>query len=116
MRIAIAATTFDLSGRVLIKVLANSTDGITRRRINRVPTLDGRVAVNDRGYAEGDRDLVYSWRTASKAHSDLVDRMVRLYAQVRVCTPDGVYLAAMESFEPGHDESTLTMRVVDKLA
>ena len=115
MKIAISAIAFDLSGHIEIDTLPANNNGETTRRVSRVATLDGDVAVNDRGYAEGDRTLVYSWQTVSKAHNASVDRMVRLYSQVNVATPDGVYLAAPESYFDDPTEPSITLLVIEKL-
>ena len=114
--ITISSTTFDLDGSVEIEVLPDSFDGETRRRVTRVATLDGGVAMNDRGYAEGDRDLSYTWKTVSKAHNDAIARIVRLYPRVHVSTPSGCYLAAPQVFTPGVEESTISLLVIDKVS
>lgn len=114
--ITIHSTTFDLDGTVELDVLPDSPDGETRRRVTRVATLDGGVAMNDRGYAEGDRDLSYTWKTVSKAHNDAVARIVRLYPRVTVSTPSGCFLAAPQRFSPGVGESSITLLVIDKVS
>ena len=114
--ITIHSTTFDLDGTVELPVLPDSLDGETRRRVTRVATLDGGVAVNDRGFSEGDRDLLYTWKTVSKAHNDAIDRIVRLYPRVTVSNRQGCYLAAPQTFSPGAEESSLTLLVIEKLS
>lgn len=114
--ITIHSTTFDLDGTVELDVLPDSPDGETRRRVTRVATLDGGVAMNDRGYAEGDRDLSYTWKTVSKDHNEALARIVRLYPRVHVSTPSGCYLAAPQVFTPGAEESTISLLVIDKVS
>ena len=114
--ITISSTTFDLNGSIQINPLPSATDGETTRRVSRVATLDGGVAVNDRGHSEGDRDLSYTWKTISKAHNDAVARIVRLYPRVTVSTPSGCFLAAPQRFSPGVGESTITLLVIDKVS
>lgn len=114
--ITISTPTFDLNGSVVIHPLPGATDGETRRRVNRVATLDGGVAVNDRGYAEGDRTLEYEWRPVSKEHNDSVDRLVRLYPRVTVSTPSGVYTAVPQVFTPEADRCFITLLVLDKVS
>jgi len=115
MIISISTPTFDLSGHVIIQAKPDSTTGELRRRVSRVATLDGGVAVNDRGFSDGDRDLPITWYTVSQEHSDLVARLIRLYPLLTVAMRDGVYLAAPESFTPGVKESTLNMLITRKL-
>lgn len=114
--ITISSTTFDLNGSVQINPLPDATDGDIRRRVSRVATLDGGVATTDRGYSDGDRTLVYSWRVISRAHNDSVARLLRLYPRLHVSTPSGVFLAAPETFSPGQDQSTITLLVIEKVS
>lgn len=114
--IAISSPTFDIDGHVVIHPLPGSNIGETRRRVNRVPTLDGGVAVNDRGFSEGDRTLSYEWDAVSKAHNDAVERLFRLYARLFVSTPDGVYSAAPQVFTPGSDRSSMILLVIEKVS
>lgn len=116
MIVSISAITFDIDGFVTIETQADNTNGITQRRVNRVATLDGGVAINDSGYSEGDRNLQFTWRTKSPEHSRSVERMVMLYPLVNVSTSEGFYLAAPSSFEPGSDVSTVSFLVQEKLA
>ena len=116
MKVSLASTTYDLAGYIEIDLLPNNTDGQTTRRVTRVTTLDGGVAVTDRGYAEGDRTLTYTWQSVSEAHSESVARLVRLYPEIYVYSPEAVYLAAPETFRPGVDESSLSILVKDKVS
>jgi hypothetical protein len=115
MLVSITTPTFDLSGHVIIQTKPDVTTGEMRRRVNRVPTLDGGVAINDRGFSDGDRDILLTWYTVSQEHSDLVARLVRLYPLLNVSMRDGVYIAVPESFVPGVKESTLNLLVKSKL-
>ena len=114
--ITISSTTYDLNGSVQIDPLPGTTEGQVQRRVNRVATLDGGVAVNDRGYSEGDRTLTYIWKSLSKAHNDSIARILRLYPQVHVATPLGVFLAAPQTFTPGQDQSSIVLLVISKVS
>ena len=114
--ISITSTTFDLNGHVEIETLAGTADGETVRRVNRVATLDGGVAINDRGYSEGDRTLEYSWKPVSMAHNAAIERIVKLYPSVYVSTPSGVYLASPQRFTPGVTECSISLLVIDKVS
>ncbi len=113
--ISITTPTFDIAGHVMIDPRPDNSETITRR-VNRVATLDGGVAINDGGYTDGDRTLSYTWRTVSKAHTETLSRMVQNYSLLTVATPDGVYSAAPSSFDYGKAESTLTLLVKEKLS
>ena len=116
MRITLNSRLFDLDGSIDIDARIDSTDGATVRRVTRVATTDGGVAINDRGYSEGDRTLDYTWRTVSKDHNDSVDYLVKTYPELSVSTSHGVYLAAPEAFTPGVDESNISLLVKSKLS
>jgi len=116
MMTVLSALTFDPLGVVELDVLASSNFGNQRRRMNRVATLDGGVVFNDFGYAEGDRTITLAWTVTDPAIEAAVARLVQLYARVRVATPAGLFLAALETYTPGAEESTLTLLVADKLA
>lgn len=115
MLITLATTVFDLDGYIDIVAPEDTTDGETRRRVNRTGTLDGGVSVVDGGYVDGDRTLEYTWKTESRAHNDAIDRLVRLYTRINASTPDGVYLVAPDTFKPGADESYLKLLVIEKI-
>lgn len=114
--ITITAIVFDIYGAVEIDPVPGAGDGETRRRVNRVATLDGGVAAPDGGYAEGDRTLSYEWLPVSADHNESVARLVRLYSTVHVSTPDGVYLAVPQLFAPGAETCSVTLLVLDKLS
>jgi len=115
-RNTLAAVTFDPAGYVELSVLPDTTTGDTVRRVNRVATLDGGVAVNDNGFSEADGTLSLRWTPISRAFEDNVRRMVQSYATVHVSTPAGVFLAAPESYTPSANESTLRLLLLSKLS
>lgn len=114
--ISIASTAFDLLGHLQISPLASSQVDTFSRRVTRVATLDGGVAISDRGYSDGDRTLVYTYRPVSADHDARARRIVSLHPTVTVSTPDGVFLAAPESFDVSPSQNTLTLLVIEKLS
>ena len=111
----VASETFDLAGFVELRVKDDSTAGETRRRVNRIATLDGGAVFNDAGYTEADRTIELTWMSADQAVHDAVDRLVRTFTRVTVSTRDGVYLAAPQKYQPGTD-ARLTLLIVSKLS
>ena len=85
------------------------------RRVNRVATLDGGAATIDRGFSHADRVAVYSYKPISKDHDDRARRLVEFHARVAVASRDGFFEAAVESFEPGPDENTITLLILRDL-
>lgn len=116
MRVTLTTLTFDPLGVVALDVLPDQTYGESRRRMNRVPTLDGGAVFNDFGYTEADRTLALRWLVQSAQAETNVERLLQLYARVHVATPRGFYLCALESYTPGNTESSLSLLVVAKLA
>jgi hypothetical protein len=112
----VASSVADLAGFVELSVRNDSTSGATRRRISRIATLDGGAVFNDAGYTQADRTIELRWPATDAAIDAAVDRLVRTYTRVTVTTRDGVYLASPEAFEPGADESRLTLLIVSKLS
>lgn len=105
MRVTISATSFDLDGTVDIETVAANDAGEKRRRNNKVQTLDGGIAINDRGYSHGDRSMTLVWPTVSKAHNALCDRLVENYDTVEVSFYEGVFLATPLAFTAGPEET-----------
>lgn len=116
MRVTLTAIEFDPLGVVHLDVLPDTNFGQIRRRMSRVATLDGGAVVNDFGYSEADRELSLTWTPKSRAQQQAVARLVQTYPQLRVATREGLFRAAVESFDPGASESTLTLLSLEKLA
>jgi len=116
MRVVLSSLTFDPAGSVALDVLPGQTFGDARRRMNRIATLDGGAVFNDFGFAEADRSITLAWPVRSAAREAAIERLVQLYARVHVATPRGLWLAALEQYNPGPAESSLSLLVVNKLA
>lgn len=116
MRVVLSSLTFDPLGSVALDVAPGQTFGEARRRMNRVATLDGGAVFNDFGFSQADRSATLSWTVRSAAQEAAVERLLQLYARVHVATPQGLFLAALEVYSPGAQESSLSLLVVDKLA
>jgi len=116
MLACLSTLTFDLDGFVELEVSDRMTSGDTRRRVNRIATLDGGVAVNDFGFTDADRTIDVVWQPKTVALERAVDRLVQLYDRIRVATRSGVFLAAPEAYTPGAAESRLRLLVISKLS
>jgi hypothetical protein len=114
MQAAISAIDFDPSGAVLLALIPETDFGETRRRMNRIATLDGGAAVNDFGFSFADRTVSLVWRPDA-ALDALVARLVRLYGRLRLATDEGVFLVAPEVHRTEADRSTLRVLVLERL-
>lgn len=116
MLTTLSTPVWDVQGYIEVQALPSQTDGETRRRVNRVPTLDGGAVVNDSGYSEADRTIDLKWAPESPAFELAVERLVRLYPRINISTRSGFYQAAVESYRPTPTESTLRLLVLSKLS
>ena len=114
MKTILSSITFDPAGVVPISTVAGQTIGPSRRRVNRVATLDGGAAFNDFGYSEADRTITLAWQPTAATEA-AVARLLMLYTQLHLATPKGFFVVAPEVYTPGAAESTLTLLVVSKL-
>ena len=116
MLIVLSTPTFDPDGYIELQATDDFNVGPTRRRMNRIATIDGGAVFNDFGVSEADRTIDVTWAATSAATDAAVLRLVQTYAQIIVATPGGVFLAAPDTFTPGATESTLTLQVAEKLS
>ena len=116
MLATISTQVWDAQGYIELDVLPGQTVGETRRRMNRVATLDGGAVVNDSGFSEADRTIDLKWKPSVEALEVLVDRLVRFYGRLNVSTRSGFYETAVEAYTPSDDESTLRLLVLSKLS
>lgn len=85
------------------------------RRVNRVATLDGAVAVNDQGVVDGDRQFVVEWRATEKQWAQ-AERIVRLYSLVLASNSDGVFECAPQSLDISQGVAELTLLPTKRLS
>jgi len=116
VRAVLSSLTFDPAGVVALDVTPDSSLGESRRRMNRIATLDGGAVFNDFGFSEADRTIELKWTPTSADQEAAVDRLVQLYPQLRLSLRAGLYLVAPEAYKPSADESSLSLLVVEKLA
>lgn len=114
--IALSSITADPAGHVVIhSELADSMMGCElRRRVTRVSTLDGGSAFTYGGFAQSDSTLRINWMPVDEATEALVARLLTLYDRALISMRDGVYLAALDAYTPGPQQSTLTALVISK--
>ncbi len=116
MLIVLSTPTFDPDGVIELQALDSTVGSPVRRRMNRVPTIDGGAVFNDFGVSDADLTINISWPATSRSTDEAVSRLVSLYASLIVATRDGVFLAAPDVFTPGADESSLTLLVAERLS
>ena len=115
MLIHLTATTFVLDGALSIDVLPESDFGETRRRMNRIATLDGGVPPTALRPPDGARPIRLPWQRMADPDEALMARLVRLYSRLRLSCKDGLYLVAPESYKASAATSVMTLLVVENL-
>lgn len=115
MRAHLSALTFDPAGAIWLDCLPETTTGETRRRMNRIATLDGGAVFNDFGQSEADRTIELRWRPTDAETEANVERLVKIYARLRLATSRGVWIVAPETYTPGVTESRLVLLVAEKI-
>ncbi len=116
MLCTVSTPSFDLDGFVTLRLVSPAEPSETRRRVNRIATLEGGVALNDFGFTDADRTLALVWTPESRQQHEAIERLVQTYPQLHVATASGVYLAAPEFYQQGNEESTLRLLVIAKLS
>jgi hypothetical protein len=115
MIINISSIQFDPLGNIQLDILEDQSDfGETRRRVNRISTLDGGAVFNDFGFSEADKTFTLVWNLESREQARLVKRLIILNSFVRISTPDGVFVCAPENFSSTQEQGTLTLLVKSK--
>lgn len=113
MMVTLAALTFDPLGFVQIRALPSSDTRSITRRVNRVATLDGGVAVNDFGFAEGDRSIDIRFRPTREIDAT-IGRMMRLHSRVSLTTDEGVFIVALSAYNAEASEARLSILVLER--
>lgn len=110
----LSTPTFDLAGYVEIHT-DEFPDRDTTRRINRVLTLDGGVAINDGGYSDGDLTFELEWRSDSTLNSAIL-RILQLYPRAVLSTRAGVFEVVLETYRLNAGTSRLVCLPVSRLS
>lgn len=113
--IHITSTSFDIDGYLDITPLP--TQGMSySRRVARAATLDGGVAISDRGYSDGDRTLNIRYKPVSREHDERARRLLSLHPTVTVSMPGGVFQAAPQSLDITPSENTFTLLIIRNMS
>lgn len=96
--IGLAARGYDPRGAMLLPYLDGTALGDVNRRVSRVSTLDGGVAVTNRGHSPGDRTVTLSLLGLPREVVDQARRLVRIHASVTLSIPDGCFIGIPSEF------------------
>lgn len=110
----LSAPVFDLSGYVEIHT-DDHPDRDTTRRVNRVLTLDGGVAINDGGYSDGDLTFELEWKSEVEVNAAVL-RMLQIYPRAVLSTRSGVFEVVLETYRLNAGTSRLVCLPVARLS
>lgn len=110
----LSAPVFDLSGYVEIHT-DDHPDRDTTRRVNRVLTLDGGVAINDGGYSDGDLTFELEWKSEVEVNAAVL-RMLQIYPRAVLSTRSGVFEVVLETYRLNAGTSRLVCLPVTRLS
>lgn len=114
MIVTLTSVDFDPLAVLAVDALPGSEMKTITRRVNRVPTLDLGVAINDRGFSHGDRTFRLRW-LSTRATIDTAAYITRTHSRVRVANDEGVFDALIQDFTPDARESLITLLIIERL-
>ncbi len=105
--IGLAARTYDPEGTLLAPWRDGTKAGDLSRRVSRTQTLDGGVAISDRGHSSGDRTVVVSLEGQPRAMVERAQRLLRLHGNITVSLRDGCYTGTPSDYNEARQELTV---------
>src|SRR5690554_5108626 len=105
--IGLAAATFDPEGALLIPEHGDNDTGSLVRRVTRARTLDGGVAMTNRGYTPADRTLRLSLQGQPQALVERAKRLLRLHGNLMVSLVGGAFTGTASEYDEGRQELTV---------
>ncbi|WP_136247929.1 hypothetical protein [Halomonas borealis] len=105
--IGLAARTYDPQGALQVPWREGTEDASLSRRVTRTATLDGGVAITNRGHAPGDRTVTLSLEGQPLGVIERARRLLRLHGQVTVSLRDGCYVATLSDYNDRRQELTV---------
>lgn len=95
----ISTPIYDLDGAFILRNIRYNESELKAlsRRINKVATLDGAVAIEDRGYSDGDRSFEFSVSYSLELYNFML-RLIKVYDLVVLTTDEGAYSVAPSQF------------------
>jgi len=105
--IGLAARTFDPEGAMIVPWADGTESESINRRVNRVRTLDGGVAVSNRGYAAADRTVTLSLEGLPINMIEQARRLLRLHSQLTISLRDGCFTGTASEYSEARQELVL---------
>ena len=92
MLVSLSTELFDIDGDFVFDSVPDDTemDNFTRR-LSRIKTLDGGVAMNDFGYSPGDRTIILAVAGLDAAAIAVISRVIQQHKSFIVCGINGAF-------------------------
>jgi hypothetical protein len=111
--ISLSATTYDVTGRLILP--ARAIDPYqAQRRGSVTATLDGESAVYDTGYSVSDITLTVRYRRPSRAQIITLQYLIAYYSELILCCESGAFMARPR-FTISNDTLNLQLRLLRRL-
>lgn len=110
--IGIAAQRFDPEGAFIVPWRDGTRLDDVTRRVSRTRTLDGGVAITNRGYSAGDTTAIISMDELPRKYIDMARRFVRLHPTITLSTPSGCFVGVPSEYQESRKE--LTVLIVEE--
>lgn len=114
--IGIASLIFDLNGDIVFHNYKRQ-QGLQSmgRRLSRTATMDGNVQIEDNGLAHGDRNINIVIEHPTKAQADRLQYLIENYSDLRISTPEGVFLGVIARNRPAPGKFYISIMVKERL-
>lgn len=115
--VTFSSKVFDLDGSVSVQEIDGGLGQRgSIRRVSRTKTLDGGVALDDAGYAEGDRTFNVEVEDISQSALETLHRIHSLYSVHLCANEEGIFEGVIEEIGLLGGKTTITFLVSRKLS
>jgi len=110
MSVTFTSLEYDPEGVLELNPDLDSDDTTLVRRVGSVATLDVGRAFEDRGFTDADREMNFTETGATLATTRRAERLIRLYAVMRMFMDQGVFLVTIQQVD--YSNGALNLRVL----
>ena len=112
MKLVITTLNMDLNSPLMLNVdVSDSELEVLTRRVNRSATLDTGSVIDDHGFSQGDRDLVFRISDASESDVTKLKYFLQRYSELRISFNEGIFLVNFNKMDNDFGDVVLTFFV-----
>lgn len=114
--VGISTHLFDLNGDVVLQNVSPIGAALERltRRVNRQATLNQSAFLDDLGFSDGDRTIVFSLDDITAEQATVLKNIIRNHATVWLSKWDGCFNAALQTFDPDAGRPVVTLLIYSR--